>query len=56
MASNPHLQRLRLHLKLYTIYTFDYYECRTCGNKIGDGHKGYLAPTEAAISIIYILK
>ncbi|MEQ2513585.1 hypothetical protein [Barnesiella intestinihominis] len=23
---------------------------------MGDGHKGYLAPTEAAISIIYILK
>lgn len=35
---------------------FDYYQCRTCGRKIGDGHKGYLAPTEAAISIIYILK
>lgn len=38
------------------IYLFDYYQCRTCGRKIGDGHKGYLAPTEAAISIIYILK
>ena len=40
----------------YKYNTFDYYQCRTCGRKIGDGHKGYLAPTEAAISIIYILK
>ena len=40
----------------YKYNTYDYYECRTCGNKVGDGHKGYLAPPEAAISIIYILK
>ena len=40
----------------YKYNTYDYYECRTCGNKMGDGRKGYLAPTEAAISIIYILK
>ena len=40
----------------YKYNTVDYYQCRTCGRKIGDGHKGYLAPTEAAISIIYILK
>ena len=40
----------------YKYNTYDYYECRTCGRKIGDGHKGYFAPTEAAISIIYVLK
>ena len=40
----------------YKYNTFDYYQCRTCGRKVGDGQKGYLAPTEAAISIIYILK
>lgn len=32
------------------------YECRTCGEKIGNEKKTYWGPTKAGISLIYIIK
>ena len=40
----------------YKYTTYDKYECRECGTKVGSGNKGYFGPTEAAISFIYMLR
>ena len=40
----------------YARLKYDKYECRTCGEKVGTESKGYLGPTKAGISLIYILK
>ena len=37
---------------------FDYarYDCETCGQELGNGHKNYFGPTKIGLSLIYILK
>ncbi len=40
----------------YAYLDYGKYKCEKCGEKIKDGHKNYLGPTKAAISIIYIIK
>ena len=33
---------------------YDKYKCGTCGKKIDDGHKIYVGPTKAALSLLYL--
>lgn len=40
----------------YAYLKYDKHECRKCGDKIGTEKKNYLGPTQAAVSIIYIIK
>ena len=40
----------------YMYQDYSRYECKTCGQKIGDETKHYFGPTKASISLIYILK
>lgn len=37
------------------IYTkYDVFECEGCGKKTGRGHKNYVAPTKAALNLVYV--
>ncbi len=39
------------------IYTsYDKYDCATCGQFRGSGHKNYFGPTKAGLSVIYMIK
>jgi hypothetical protein len=40
----------------YTLLEYDRYECKTCGDLIGRENLGFIGPTKAAISLIYIIK
>ncbi len=40
----------------YAYLDYTRYDCQTCGEKTGEGHKNYFGPTKAGISLIYILK
>lgn len=40
----------------YAHFGYDRFECKTCGDKLGSGHKNYFGPTKAAVSLIYIIK
>ena len=34
----------------YARVKYEQFECKTCGEKVSEGHKNYLGPTKAAIS------
>lgn len=36
--------------------SYDRYRCAHCGEKLASGHKNYLGPTKAAISVVYLIK
>ena len=38
----------------YARVKYEQFECKTCGEKVSEGHKNYLGPTKAAISLIYL--
>lgn len=38
----------------YLYLEYDKYPCNNCGTKIGDRHKYYFGPTQAALSLIYL--
>lgn len=40
----------------YMYMDYQRYECKTCGQKLGDGSKHYFGPTKASVSLIYIIK
>lgn len=40
----------------YVKASYDRYRCAHCGEKTASGHKNYLGPTKAALSIVYLLK
>lgn len=40
----------------YARLHFDRYECRTCGTKVDTEKRNYWGPTQAGISLIYIIK
>jgi hypothetical protein len=40
----------------YAHMTYDVYECETCGKFIKNEEKNYFGPTQAGISLIYIIK
>lgn len=40
----------------YAYLKYDKYKCAKCGEKVGAKKRHYLGPTEAAISIVYIIK
>lgn len=40
----------------YVHFSYDRFECKTCGDKLGSGNKNYFGPTKAAVSLIYIIK
>lgn len=40
----------------YAYLDYTKYKCKKCGEKLGSGHKNYVGPTKAAISLIYIIK
>ena len=33
---------------------YEQFECKTCGEKVKEGHKNYVGPTKAAVSLIYL--
>ena len=35
---------------------YESFECKTCGDRLGEGKKNYFGPTKAGISLIYIIK
>ena len=38
----------------YARVKYEQFECKTCGEKVSEGHKNYVGPTKAAISLIYL--
>lgn len=40
----------------YAYLNYDKYPCASCGKKLKDGHKNYVGPTKAAITLIYMIK
>lgn len=40
----------------YMYMDYTRYECRTCGQKLGNGSKHYFGPTKAGVSLIYVIK
>lgn len=38
----------------YARVKYEKYPCITCADKEGEGHKNYLGPTKAAVSLIYL--
>ncbi|WP_082592088.1 DUF3575 domain-containing protein [Candidatus Symbiothrix dinenymphae] len=40
----------------YAYSNYSQYGCRDCGDKIGSDHNNYLGPTQAGLSLIYIIK
>ncbi|MCI1682101.1 MAG: DUF3575 domain-containing protein [Bacteroides sp.] len=40
----------------YVHVGYERYRCVHCGERTGKGHKIYLGPTKAAISVVYLLK
>lgn len=40
----------------YAYLNYDRYPCTSCGKKISSGHKNYLGPTKAGITLIYMIK
>ena len=38
----------------YARVKYEQYICKTCGEKVGEGHKNYVGPTKAAVSLIYL--
>ena len=38
----------------YARVKYKQYECKTCGEKVDEGHKNYVGPTKAAVSLIYL--
>ena len=38
----------------YVRAKYEEFECKTCGEKIDEGHKNYVGPTKAAVSLIYL--
>ena len=48
---------LELSLGLgYARLDYDKYQCETCGDYVGSEKKDYIGPTQAGISLIYIIK
>lgn len=48
---------MEANLGLGYIYAeFDKYNCTTCGKYKGSGNKHYFGPTQAGISIIYMIQ
>ena len=35
-------------------FEYDKFKCGTCGKKIDDGHKIYVGPTKAALTLLYM--
>ena len=48
---NGHFVGFHVHGGVYQAAAI---ECKTCGEKVSEGHKNYLGPTKAAISLIYL--
>lgn len=40
----------------YAYLDYDIYPCKQCGKKTGSENKHYIGPTEAAISLVYMIK
>ncbi|MDR0866442.1 MAG: DUF3575 domain-containing protein [Candidatus Symbiothrix sp.] len=40
----------------FALMDYDKYECETCGSFLGNEKKTYFGPTQASISLIYIIK
>lgn len=40
----------------YARLNYDKYKCQKCGEKVGKEKKNYVGPTNAAVSLIYIIK
>ena len=40
----------------YLRLDYDRFECKTCGDRLGEGKKNYFGPTKAGVSLIYIIK
>lgn len=40
----------------YAYLDYDKYPCGTCGSKLKSGHRNYIGPTKAGLSLVYILK
>ncbi|MFV0327340.1 MAG: DUF3575 domain-containing protein [Bacteroides xylanisolvens] len=38
----------------YARVKYEQFECMTCGAKVSEGHKNYVGPTKAAVSLIYL--
>ena len=38
----------------YDYIHYKKFECKTCGNKKGEGHHNYVGPTKAAVELIYV--
>lgn len=38
----------------YDYIHYKKFECKTCGNKKGEGHRNYVGPTKAAVELIYV--
>lgn len=38
----------------YNYVDYEKYECKDCGDKLGEGDKHYLGPTKAAVNLIYV--
>ena len=38
----------------YARVKYEQFECKTCGEKVKEGHKNYVGPTKAAVSLIYL--
>ena len=38
----------------YARVKYEQFECKSCGEKVSEGHKNYVGPTKAAISLIYL--
>lgn len=39
----------------YAYLKYNKYECRKCGEKLGQEQKNYLGPTKASVSLIYLI-
>lgn len=40
----------------YARLVYDKYECTQCGDRLGSGHRNYIGPTKASVSLIYLIK
>lgn len=38
----------------YLYLEYDKYPCADCGTRLDKGHKNYLGPTKAAVSLVYM--
>lgn len=40
----------------YAYLKYNKYDCENCGDKLGLGHKNYIGPTKAGITLIFMIK